>query len=259
MEPMNITLKKTGFFFICALLICNFAAADQFDDWTNLYGSLLKKHVVEGKKRGIQTTLVKYNDLRNDSEFRKALYDLARLPSFETLSSKEDQLAMWINAYNMLILKVITENPKIKSIRSLSTPFNTIWKRKAGVVAKQKYSLDEIENEIVRAKFQDPRAHFALVCASLSCPDLANYAYQGKYLDDQLSHQASRFLNNKTKGMKISSPSKKIYLSKIFKWYSDDFHPSVKGWLHTKDYINVEEENYSVSYMSYDWELNGTN
>lgn len=252
-------LKNWNVFFLFLLLTSGRLCADAFDDWTSLYNPLLTKYVVEGKKRGIVSTLVKYNDLRNDSQFRQVIYGLARLPSFETLSSKDDQLAMWINAYNVLILKVVTENPDITSIKELGSAFSSIWKKKVGVVAGKKYALDEIEHEIIRARFQEPRAHFALVCASLSCPDLANFAYQGIHLNEQLDHQTHRFLSNKTKGMMISSFKEKVYLSKIFKWYKEDFQPSVKDWLMKNGYLTAEEKSYSLSYMKYDWSLNSAN
>lgn len=255
-----ITKLKTSLVIVATLLFCSGACASELvHDWLALYNPILHKYVVKGKKRGIETNLVKYNDLRNDSDFRKVIYDLARLPSFETLPNPDDQLAMWINAYNTLILKVVVENPKAKSIKELGSPFKSIWKKKVGVVAGRQMSLDEIEHEIIRAKFQEPRAHFALTCASLSCPDLANYAYEGRHLEQQLTHQTQNFLSNKTKGMSVSKSSQKIYLSKIFKWYSDDFQPNVKAWLLKNGYLIQDELGYSVGYMKYDWTLNSAN
>jgi len=239
---------------------CSFSfASDLFQEWLDLYHPLMEKYVVKGKKRGVYSTLVKYDELRNDSDFRKVIYDLARLPSFETLPDKKDQLAMWINAYNVLCIKVIVENAKLKSIKDLDSAFSSIWKKKVGVVAGKKYSLDEIEHDTIRAKFREPRVHFALVCASLSCPDLANFAYRGEHLDEQLDHQTQAFLKNKTKGMNVSQRNEKIYLSKIFKWYSDDFSPSVKGWLESNKYITQQELSYSTGYLKYDWALNSAN
>ncbi|MCB1075415.1 MAG: DUF547 domain-containing protein, partial [Simkania sp.] len=139
-------------FLILALLLCvNLShASDLFQEWLNLYQPLLEKYVVKGKKRGIYTTLVDYDGLRSDSDFRKVIYDLARLPSFETLPDKKDQLAMWINAYNVLCMKVIVENPKLDSIKDLDSAFSSIWKKKIGVVSGKKYSLDEIEHDTIR-------------------------------------------------------------------------------------------------------------
>lgn len=227
----------------------------EVDDWLGVYNPLLKKYVYMGQKKGIESSLVDYEGLRNDSNFRKAIYDLARLPSFD-IFSRDDQLAMWINAYNILAMKVITENPGIKSIKDLDSVFSSIWTKKVGVVSGRQYTLDEIEKEIILAKFQDPRAHFALNCASLSCPDLANYGYEGKYLDQQLNRQAKQFLSNTTKGMSISGS--KILLSKIFKWYEEDFAPSIAQWLAKNGFIDPAKTSYGISYMDYDWSLNST-
>ncbi|WP_420421532.1 DUF547 domain-containing protein [Simkania sp.] len=248
-------------FLTVALLFCfsSSYASDVFQEWLDLYQPLLQKYVVKGKKRGIYTTLVDYNGLRGDTDFRKVIYDLARLPSFETLPDKKDQLAMWINAYNVLCMKIIVENPKLKSIKDLDSAFSSIWKKKIGVVSGKKYSLDEIEHDTIRARFNEPRIHFAVNCASLSCPDLANYAYRGEHLDEQLDHQTQAFLSNKTKGMNIAEGNEKIYLSKIFKWYSEDFSPSVKEWLESNKYITQQELSYKTGYLKYDWALNSAN
>ncbi|MGE0197211.1 MAG: DUF547 domain-containing protein [Simkaniaceae bacterium] len=241
----------------CVILFISNAAfgSDLVDNWLNTYNPLLKHYVVKGKKGGIESTLVNYNGLRSDPNFRKALYELARLPSLDTLEKKE-QLAMWINAYNMLVLKVIVENPKIQSIKELDSAFGSIWKKKVGVVAGKQYTLDEIEHEIIRKKFNEPRVHFVLNCSALSCPDLANYAYEGKHLEEQLAYQAKQFLNNPTKGMSVNPSKEKIYLSKIFKWYKSDFPPSVIDWLIHMGFLHQDTENYSTSYMKYDWALN---
>ncbi len=224
-------------------------------EWLDLANPLLSKYVVKGTKKGIDTTLVDYNGLRNDPNFRKAIYDLARLPSFETLS-KDDQIAMWINAYNFLALNFIVENPKVKSIQDIGSLMSSVWKKDAGVVSGQKYSLDQIEKDIITKKFQEPRVHFAINCASLSCPNLANYAYQGSHLDEQLTHQMKEFLKNPTKGMRVLSNKSKIQLSKIFDWYSDQFTPSPKKWIYNQGMLEEGQLSYSVSYMNYDWSLN---
>lgn len=256
-----IFCRMRSIFLIVVLLLCvnSSYASDLFQEWLNLYQPLLEKYVVKGKKRGIYTTLVDYNGLRSNSDFRKVIYDLARLPSFETLPDKNDQLAMWINAYNVLCMKVIVENPNLESIKDLDSAFSSIWKMKIGVVSGKKYSLDEIEHDTIRAKFSEPRVHCAINCASLSCPDLANYAYRGEHLDEQLAYQTQMFLSNKTKGMNIVESSEKIFLSKIFKWYSGDFSPSVKEWLESNKYITQQELSYKTGYLQYNWALNSAN
>lgn len=246
-------LKK----FIKIILICfmfqSLVASELVDEWLKTYNGILKENVVMGKKEGIITTLVNYQGIRNHPDFRKALYDLARLPAFETLS-KDDQVAMWINAYNILMINIIVENPKIESVKQLDSIFSSIWKKKVGVVAGKTYSLDEIEHDILRGKFQEARIHFALNCSAISCPDLANFAYEGKHLDEQLAHQTKRFLENKTKGMATKGTT--LYLSKLFKWYKGDFDSDPKEWLIQNGYLDRNAQVGRISYMSYNWALN---
>ena len=224
-----------------------------FDSWIKNYNELLKENVTLGKKEGIETTLVDYQGIRSNPKFRKLIYDLARLPKLETLS-ESDQLAMWINAYNIIVIKLIVENPKITSIKQLDSPFKRIWKQKLGIVAGSSYSLDEIEHGIIRTRFKEPRIHFVVNCASISCPDLANYAYEGEHLNHQLNHQTKRFLSNPTKGLSLKGEV--LYLSKLFKWYGEDFTPDVKGWLMSHGYLSDKGQDYKVKYMTYNWALN---
>lgn len=246
-------LKRLVIFFLVTISLQAAESVDLVRTWIQDYNVLLKENVALGKKEGIETTLVNYQNLRATSNFRKLIYDLAKLPPFETLSN-DDQLAMWINAYNVLAMKLIVENPDIASIKQLDSIFNSVWKRKVGIVAGRSYSLDEIEHDIVRTRFREPRIHFAINCASISCPNLANYAYEGKYLDEQLSHQAKVFLKNPTKGLAVKSGA--LHLSKLFKWFEEDFRPDVREWLVKNGYLNQSDKDLKIKYMSYNWALN---
>lgn len=246
-------LKQFWKVIVVCLVSQSLVGAELVDEWLKTYNKILKENVMLGKKQGTQTTLVNYQGIRSDSNFRKAIYDLARLPAIETLP-KEDQLAMWINAYNILMIKIIVENPKISSVKELDSVFSSIWKKKVGVVAGKTYSLDEIEHDIIRKQFQEPRVHFALNCSAISCPDLANYAYEGKHIDVQLDHQTKVFLENKSKGM--AKKGSTLYLSKLFKWYKEDFDSDVKGWLIKNGYLTADAKGDKIRYMNYNWALN---
>ena len=245
-------LKVFCLSFLCLpLIIC----ADIADDWTEKFSSVLEKYVADGEVAGIKAALVNYAGLREDPTFKTLANELANLPSFDQYPVSK-QLALWINSYNFLLLKVAADNPGIGSVKDLSTRGRSIWKSKIGMVSGVQYSPDEIEHEIIKENFNDPRAHFTLVCASLSCPDLAKYAYTGDKLEEQFNERIKVFLNNPTKGMSISEPQGRIYLSKIFDWYKKDFTPSPLMWIKNMGLITEEQAYYSVSFFSYNWDLN---
>lgn len=173
-------------------------------------------------------------------------------------SSKEGKLAYWINSYNFLVIVQIVRHPGLSSIKKLDKPFESVWEQVAGIANNKKRSLDEIENEIIRKEFNENRIHFAINCASISCPDLRTEAYTGEKLNSQLQDQMEMFLKNEEKGMKIDDKNKIIYLSKIFQWYKDDFnHNDIKIWLKDKGYIDDKIfKEYYVKYFNYNWNLN---
>lgn len=239
-------------FFCLPLILC----ADIADDWTEKFSSVLQKYVADGEVAGIKAALVNYNGLREDPTFKTLANELANLPSFDQYPPSK-QLALWINSYNFLMLKVVADNPGIGSVKDLSSRGRgSIWKAKIGTVAGVEYSPDEIEHEVIKENFHDPRTHFALVCASLSCPDLATYAYTGNNLEDQLKERIKIFLNNPTKGMSISESQGRIFLSKIFDWYKKDFTPSPLMWIKNMGLITEEQAYYSLKFFSYNWDLN---
>ncbi|MDA1044689.1 MAG: DUF547 domain-containing protein, partial [Verrucomicrobia bacterium] len=139
--------------------------------------------------------------------------------------SEKGQLTYWINAYNAFTIKLILDNYPIKSIRRIKKP----WDQKVWEAGGQLYSLNEIEHGILRKKFNDPRVHFAIVCASIGCPNLWNQAYREASIDDQLDAAARRFIGA-PKHFEVSTEKdllggQKVVLkmSSIFKWFKGDF------------------------------------
>lgn len=128
-------------------------------------------------------------------------------------------------------------------------------------LAGQKISLYNLENSIIR-QFKEPRIHFAIVCASKSCPKLASRAYTAENLNDMLDAAAKGFINDRAKN-RIDEKSKTIYLPKIFEWYENDFNDAggalkfIARYLPEKDAQEVLKGNYSLKYLDYDWTLNG--
>jgi hypothetical protein len=197
--------------------------------------------------------------------------------------SRKETLAFWINAYNALTLVAIIDNYPIQSsfFRSLRFPKNSIrqiagvWDELEFPVIGRKLTLDGIEHDILRPKFNEPRIHMAIVCAALGCPILRNEPYVASKIDSQLDDQAARFMKN-SKKFRIDRKDGRVYLSPIFKWFGDDFirtygtnkkfagfGDSERAVLHfVSRYVSPEEREFlekgefSIEYLPYDWSLN---
>ncbi|ALJ00594.1 DUF547 domain-containing protein [Rufibacter tibetensis] len=172
--------------------------------------------------------------------------------------SRVDQLAYWINAYNAFTVERILMDYPVKSIKDLGgkvTFVNTVWDQKFIKIGGKMYDLNNIEHNILRKKFEEPRIHFAIVCASESCPRLRNEAYVGSRINAQLEEQTVQFINDSTKN-KISA--NQAELSEIFNWFGGDFKK--KGTLlqfinkYSRTKVNPSAK---ISFMNYDWALNG--
>jgi len=158
-------------------------------------------------------------------------------------------LAYYINLYNANTIKLIVDNYPVMSIKKINNP----WTKKRIKIGGKAFSLSEIENDILR-KMNEPRIHFGINCASVSCPRLLNTAYNSENVMALLEQSAKGFINNPVKN-KISAKS--AQLSKIFKWYKDDF--TKNGTL--ENYINHYSDikmktGTTVDYLEYDWNLN---
>lgn len=204
---------------------------------------------------------VNYKAFMKDSvEVNKYLNLLTANPPNEKTWTREEQMAYWINAYNAFTIKLITKYYPLKSIKdigsSIQVPFvNTPWDIKFITIGKEKMDLNNIEHGILRKKYNDPRIHMALVCASKSCPVLLNEAYDPKQLDKQLNRQAQIFLED-PKRNRIAREN--TQLSMIFKWYSVDFNKDGRS---LRDFVNSHSpvkitENTRITYLDYDWSLN---
>lgn len=169
------------------------------------------------------------------------------------------QLAVWINLYNAFTIAAILEKYPISSIQPkiLGIPnwiaFFSFFFRPHHSICGQRYSLAQIENQILRKK--DSRIHFAIVCASMGCPLLRNEAYCPDHVDQQLEKDAARFINNPDK---VRYDSGILYCSKIFKWYRQDFlkvAPSIPDYI--RAYLDCPiDAKTPIAYLDYDWSLN---
>jgi hypothetical protein len=210
-----------------------------------MWDQLLKKYVSQEGK-------VDYKGMKAEQGKLRSYLDLLSNHAPAEQWGKNEQEAYWINAYNSFTVELILENYPVKSIRDLKN--GKPWDNAFIEIGEQKYSLNDIENNILRKKFSDPRVHFAINCASKSCPKLMNSAYTPEKLEIQLDAMAKAFINDPLKN-KIASD--KIEISQIFDWYRQDFirSGSVVDFLNTYSSIKITSD-AQVSYMNYDWSLN---
>src|SRR5690606_21092059 len=173
--------------------------------------------------------------------------------------SKDDQLAYWINAYNAFTVKLIVDNYPVESIKDLGPALKIpmlkdVWHYKFFTIAGQESSLDEIEHSILRKEFEEPRIHFAINCASVSCPPLLNEAFEAKTIDAQLDKVAKDFINDSSRN-KITPSA--IQVSSIFSWFKGDFtkNGTLIDFLNNYSTVKIKSD-AKVSHLDYDWNLN---
>lgn len=207
------------------------------------WDKLLSKYVsADGK--------VNYPGFKKDPLFAQYLTSLSKSKMSDKLSANE-QKAYWINVYNAYTIKLITDNFPVKSIRDIEGA----WDKKFIDIGGLKYSLNQIENEILRPRFKDARIHFGINCASISCPRLHNQAFTAANVDGLLQKLTAEFINNPSFNV-IHASSPKI--SNIFEWYAADFG-GVEGFAtFINQYSRIKvNPNAVFFYMEYNWGLNG--
>ncbi|MBJ6110615.1 DUF547 domain-containing protein [Hymenobacter sp. BT523] len=217
------------------------------------FDKLLKKHV---NAKG----LVDYKGFKADETAFNQYLDLLSKNAPASSWSKQEQMAFWINAYNAYTIRLILDHYPVESIKDIGSkikiPFvTTPWAIKFFSIGGEKMSLDNIEHGTLRKKYDDPRIHFALVCASMSCPRLRNEAYTAARLDSQLDDQGRDFLNNPAKNKTGKSSAQ---LSKYFDWYKGDWTKngqSVAKWVNKYATTKIDEKT-PISYLDYNWKLN---
>ncbi len=228
--------------------------ADQVDFWQP-YQTLLGKYLSRTEKEGIELTVLDYPAIKRDPAFTKMVDRLERF-STPTLKPGPDALAFWINAYNFLAVKLVVEHYPVESIKDIGSLFTSVWKKDAGKIGGKEYTLNEIEHDILRKQFNEPRIHFAIVCASLSCPNLRKEVYLPGAVYGQLDDNTGEFLRNPAKGVRPEGDH--LVVSKIFDWFEDDFTAAggVKAFIlkYRPDLDPVKE--YKIEYLPYNWDLN---
>lgn len=259
--------KATAFHDKCAYILNNFVNNE----------GMISYKTLKRKKQELKTLLSEFDELD---------------PTEYSTWPKEDKIALWINAYNIQMLKIIIENYPIKSSRYLRIlwpptsirhipPIRSIgaskWDLYKLIVMDEQFTLSEIEKRFFHKEFDDPKVFFALSMASLSGPPLQNKPYYGNKLQSQLDDRIKKFLAS-PHGFAIDRNKQIVYLSAIFQpdWYGQSFlnkystdkkfkdHPQttravlnfITNYTSNQNTHFLELENYSIKYISYDWRLN---
>jgi hypothetical protein len=178
--------------------------------------------------------------------------------------SQSQRLAFLINAYNAFTVKLIVDNYPVDSIRDLGGWPSTPWKKKFFTLLGEERHLDNIEHDIIRVEFDEPRIHFAVNYAATGCPALVRAAFVAGRLDEQLEEATRLFLAD-TRRNRYHAGRQRLELSSIFRWYHDDFEHN-QGALEefvadriTRDPENrerIRRKEVELAYLDYDWSLN---
>jgi hypothetical protein len=246
--------KKAYILILFSLIVAPAVTAMAFDHLQ--FDQILKAYVDDDG-------LVDYKAIAKDRRFQDYM---ERIKTADTDAMTIDgRLAFWINAYNAVTIdKVIKWKPK-KSVRE--TAIRGLWTStkfftsREHMVAGRQLSQDDIEHEILRKKLKDPRIHFAIVCASSSCPKLARFAFSEDNVQRRLENVTRKYINS-DRGTRVDSAENTLYLSKIFDWFAGDFESksgSVLAFI--KPYLEPGaltflERKPKVEYLRYNWALN---
>lgn len=234
-----------------------------FDKTHAAFDQLLKQNVNNGMVN--YAALVEAHD-GSVSVLQPYLESLAAVKQddFETWEIS-DQLAFMVNLYNAATLQLIVDNYPVDSIKEIGWWGHNAWKKKVISLFGRRISLDYLEHDIIRAQFQEPGIHFALVCAAKGCPELRSEAYVGAKLVEQFDDQSRIFLADSNKN-RFDDKNGTVYLSNIFRWYGEDFAKDnvellavlMKYWPEEVQ-AQLRQHNFKaldVNYTHYDWSLN---
>jgi hypothetical protein len=258
---------------VAAAVAASGLRAQTFDQGHTAWTALLRKHVV--LLRGGQASQVRYAGFQTDRAALQVYRDGLSAVSETAFSAfdKPQQMAFLINAYNAFTVELIlTKYPGLTSIKDLGSVFSSPWKPKWIALLGGKRSLDDIEHGMLRqrGRFDDPRVHFAVNCASIGCPPLREEAFVAERLDAQMDEQALRFMSDHTRN-RFDATAGRLEVSKIFDWYGEDFSLGHRGIASLPAFMaryadsladaqvdreRVRGQRADISFLPYDWKLN---
>ncbi|MEE8292715.1 MAG: DUF547 domain-containing protein [Candidatus Tectomicrobia bacterium] len=214
-----------------------------------LFDDVLRAHVVDGQ--------VSYPDIGADAKFMQYIKEMK---GDHVYKNQKERLAYWINAYNALAIQGILDG---RSPRTLFGRFG-YFKSAEYKIGGKEINLYDLERDVM-IPLGELRIHFAINCASVSCPKLASAVYTADKLEEQLDASTRAFINDPSRN-RFDRDKKVAYLSKIFRWFKKDFsqyagsvQKYVARYVDDPDLAHaLENERYKVKYLKYDWHLNGT-
>lgn len=207
------------------------------------WDALVKKYVSSSGK-------VNYKGFKSEQAKLDAYLKSLNSNSPQSSWKRNEKLAYWINAYNAYTVKLILDNYPLKSIMDLEKPWDKKWIK----IGTATYSLNNIEHDIIRKEFNEPRIHFAVNCASFSCPKLLNEAFTAAKLEGQLQKLTIAYINDARHN---AVSANKAELSSLFDWYKGDFTKNGSLIDYINKYAKVKlSAGASISYKNYNWSLN---
>ena len=234
-----------------------------FDHQHGIFNEFLQKNVVIKNRK----SLVDYDRIQNNPKALQQYLKSIESVGFDEYKSwnNPEKIAFLVNAYNALTIQLIlSKYPNLKSIKDLGGFFSSPWKKKFFTLFGKRTSLDFIEHGILRKEFNEPRIHFALVCASIGCPPLRNEAFTSEKLETQLNDAVQNFLQDPDNN-RYDQKEKILYLSSVFNWFPEDFEKVagsieafVAPWI-TSDQAEQKEilsGKVTIKYVDWDWSLN---
>ena len=272
-HSMPVVLSRRSLIATALVALVSASHAQSFDHQHAAWTALLKKHVVV--LDGGKATQVRYAGFAADrANLQAYLSTLSGVNAamFDAFT-KPQQMAFLINAYNAYTVELIlTRYPKLASIKDLGNLLQSPWKKEFVPLLGKTLSLDGIEHEQLRqrGRFDDPRVHFAVNCASIGCPALREEAFVAERLDGQLEEQARRFMSDRSRN-RWNATQQQLEVSKIFDWYGEDFRLGHKGINSLAafcarfadlladapaDRERIRAMTAKVDFLDYDWKLN---
>jgi hypothetical protein len=235
-ERFSIKIQKNLFLVFLAFLLLLGPIGNMTNGWSSevvdnsIYAELLKKHLKDG--------FVDYQGFKHEEPKLDRYLGILEKVNIKKLS-RDEQFAFYVNAYNASTIKLILSGyPELKSIKDLGSVFKSPWKKKIVRIDGDVITLDDVEHNILRPRFKDPRVHFAINCSARSCPPIRFEPYRGSDLDKQLDEQTILFIND----------------------FNDDvidfFMNYARGDL--KKGLEAGRGKIKVKYLYYDWSLNDT-
>jgi len=208
------------------------------------WDELLKKHVNDAGK-------VNYDGFKNDVAKLDEYLKLIGSNEAKSTWTVDERKAFWFNAYNAWTIKLILDRYPVNSIKEVSAK---PWDKRFVKIGKITHTLNDIENKIIRRQFNDSRIHFALNCASNSCPKLSNEAFTMYNVEKKMTALRAEFF--KSDNLQLTEKEAKI--SKIFEWYKEDFEKETGSILeYIKKYSGMTfHKKVKITYLEYDWKLN---